>query len=1191
MSRSAFGSPNWSYQGLLKSPNYFRADSQAWCSVLEAIPIQLKGKRLQLYSELKAIKAIVQYQHPLSQDNNIMLKELHSHLVMIATKLELYSINQSWPFSSEEQQHILSTLSRLKLSLLSLSDTPTSSADGNQINNEHPLTVAASHNVIQRNSRPGRTLKSSIQPRSLGNAGGPVLSNNIINEADPAVRQGVERLHEREDNNKHAKQRGKFLQWISQLDFHSIQESTLSKRTEGTGIWLLRNPQFLDWMEGKTKLLWCSGGPGVGKTILASVIIDHLGSPATPDNIVIYIYCQYDKTDEQTPNKLLGSILKQLMEHCSAIPAHLLSLYNNHSQRKTLPTFAELMGTLRTELESHSRIYLIIDALDECADTVRQLFISNQFGPIGTIRSLTESHPLSVLVTSRDITTIAQEFTNEAHIDVRAHDEDILSYISYRIEHEKWLKTIVKEDAVLKKEIVTKVTEKAAGMFLLVQLHLDSLASKTNRYALRQALATLPKDIHRSYDDTVARIMAQGEDDANLACQVFLWLTYAKQQLTVEELQCALSISPGMTEMNPDAITDIEILTSVCAGLVILEKVRHGWTETHCPRFVHYTTQEYFTDEIGHKYFRLKETEVYFELSGKPLSSDLFAHFHIVATCVTQLAFEDLKTDSPLLRYSARFWGYHAGQCEDMLCSTPRMAALLQNHLEDTFKVPSPIPIMFHGFDRHYHSGRILGSFGLLQLTSMLGNHGVPINSKSWEKRTVLFHAVQKGHVDMVKWLLGATNEIGLSGQRLFNINDVDCNGRTLFHYAIEKKHPTIAELLLGFQINVDVADISGRTPLSYAAGSSFTRIVHLICQRADVNPNSHDCNDFMPLCHAIDSKRMENVKILLHFPNIYLGPFRPSPEQDRVDLDSPLKVAAALGYVDIVDLLLKHPNIDPNWKGHGRTPLAHAIIGGHLEVVNLLLQHSDTQPNLMSGRVEREWIIPPLSCAVRKGNMGMVKRLLQHPNVDINLRDLQGWTPLLWAARGDYEEVAEFLLQHPHIQADIADEMGRTPLLMAAMKGHESSFHLLFQSYKVTRDLVSPRNIGLLAYAVWGGNQNIIHQVLELNSSSGCKDCRLCTPLSYAAVEGYQDVVQLLLRHNDFHNKSRYDWLEDWLKRPTVLRLLLPDQKNLDPNSRHRQHFTTLINYALRWGYTEIAALLHQHVDTEDGLGVDSWK
>ncbi|KAJ7576452.1 ankyrin repeat-containing domain protein [Mycena floridula] len=719
-------------------------------------------------------------------------------------------------------------------------------------------------------------------------------------------------------------------------------------------------------------------------------------------------------------------------------------------------------------------------------------------------------------------------------------------------------------------DVVDQVTEKAAGMFLLVRLHLDSLASKNNRQALRQALITLPKDINHSYDETMTRILAQGEDDANLACHVFLWLTYSQEPLTVTDLQHALAISPGMTAMNADAITDIEILTSVCAGLVVIEE---NWWDRY-PRLVHYTTREYFTHEASQRYFRLKETEEYFELSGKPLASDLFAHFHIVATCITYMAFEGLKTgqehdDMALFRLS---------YSKDGRPSAVPSGGRLQGHISSKF----------------FNSAEVLGSLGLVQLTSMLFDRGVPINSKDRDQRTILFYAVRKGHIDMVKWLLGAVNKIGLPGQQLFNLNDVDNYGMTLLHHAISREHPTIAEFLLDLpEINADVTDIYGRTPLSYAAESSYTQIADLLCWRADVNPNSYDNDGKPPLYYAIHYNHVETVRILLRLPNIDLGPFQPSPRQVWEDLDSPLKVAAQLGDVDIVDCLLKHPDVDPNWKGHGKTPLAYAIMRGHLEVVNLFLQHSDIQPNLMSGQQDYQWVMPPLWHVVNEREMGMGKQLLQHPDIDIDLGDCEGWTPLSLAVLCNYEEVVESLLRHPHIHPDIPDEMGRTPLMLAAMEGHESLFHLLVQSEKVTTDLADLKDARLLVYAIFGGNQKIIHHVLdELHTTSECKDCHLCAPLYYAAVEGYRDVVQLLLGHNDFQHGPRDDvYMTEWFKRPTVVHLLLPDQNNLSPSSRHRQHFITLIDYALRWGYTGIAALLCQHMETEDSLGEDSWK
>ncbi|KAJ7576519.1 ankyrin repeat-containing domain protein [Mycena floridula] len=154
-------------------------------------------------------------------------------------------------------------------------------------------------------------------------------------------------------------------------------------------------------------------------------------------------------------------------------------------------------------------------------------------------------------------------------------------------------------------------------------------------------------------------------------------------------------------------------------------------------------------------------------------------------------------------------------------------------------------------------------------------------------------------------------------------------------------------------------------------------------------------------------------------------------------------------------------------------------------------------------GPQDYDWVIPPFSYAVKERSMGMVKGLLQHPDVDANCRDSKGWTPLSWAAFWDYEEVVEFLLQHPDIQSEIPDEFGRAPLILAAIYGHESSFRLLFQSREGAKDLILLENIYLLAYAAFGEDQ----------------DCHLCTPLSYTTVEGYQDVVQLLLEHDDFYD------------------------------------------------------------------------
>jgi len=74
------------------------------------------------------------------------------------------------------------------------------------------------------------------------------------------------------------------------------------------------------------------------------------------------------------------------------------------------------------------------------------------------------------------------------------------------------------------------------------------------------------------YDETLERIDGQIESDRELAQKVFCWIVHAYRQLSLKELQHALAVSPNMTEMDPDALVDETILTSVCGGLVVIDK-------------------------------------------------------------------------------------------------------------------------------------------------------------------------------------------------------------------------------------------------------------------------------------------------------------------------------------------------------------------------------------------------------------------------------------------------------------------------------------------------------------------------------------------------------------------------------------------------------------------------------------------
>lgn len=72
-----------------------------------------------------------------------------------------------------------------------------------------------------------------------------------------------------------------------------------------------------------------------------------------------------------------------------------------------------------------------------------------------------------------------------------------------------------------------------------------------------------------------------------IAHSTFTWVVNAKRPLTVQELQVALAIESGAKKLDVDNLLDIEIILSVCAGLVIVNE------QLSVVRLVHYTTQEY----------------------------------------------------------------------------------------------------------------------------------------------------------------------------------------------------------------------------------------------------------------------------------------------------------------------------------------------------------------------------------------------------------------------------------------------------------------------------------------------------------------------------------------------------------------------------------------------------------------------
>lgn len=73
-------------------------------------------------------------------------------------------------------------------------------------------------------------------------------------------------------------ERHKVLAWVSPIDFLAKHIDISNTRHPGTGEWLLYSEKFQEWERATGRAIWCPGVPGAGKTVLASLIIDHLSA-------------------------------------------------------------------------------------------------------------------------------------------------------------------------------------------------------------------------------------------------------------------------------------------------------------------------------------------------------------------------------------------------------------------------------------------------------------------------------------------------------------------------------------------------------------------------------------------------------------------------------------------------------------------------------------------------------------------------------------------------------------------------------------------------------------------------------------------------------------------------------------------------------------------------------------------------
>lgn len=129
--------------------------------------------------------------------------------------------------------------------------------------------------------------------------------------------------------------------------------------------------------------------------------------------------------------------------------------------------------------------------------------------------------------------------------------------------------------------------------------------------------------------------------------------------------------------------------------------------------------------------------------------------------------------------------------------------------------------------------------------------------------------------------------------------------------------------------------------------------------------------------------------------------------------LNREFREACKHGDLDTVRRLLAEPNqIDINSTLSGQLCyLSLAVVQEYVELVGILLTH----PNIDVNKRTR-YGFTPLSCATNYGNnIEILSLLLTHPNIDVNMEDRDGYTPLCNAISTKKYDMVRILLEHPN--------------------------------------------------------------------------------------------------------------------------------------------------------------------------------
>lgn len=299
--------------------------------------------------------------------------------------------------------------------------------------------------------------------------------------------------------------------------------------------------------------------------------------------------------------------------------------------------------------------------------------------------------------------------------------------------------------------------------------------------------------------------------------------------------------------------------------------------------------------------------------------------------------------------------------------------------------------------------------------------------------------------------------------------------------------------------IFLDTKQIQREEPISVAPA---TEALSLFCSKRKLNDiNSPQLK--VPPCKQSKTSQIKSIHEQLN-------------QTDKTLID-----AARSGDLNKLKQTLSDCDINSREPILGNSALHYAVVGNHIAIVQQLVQSPDIDID-----IENRNGSTPLLSAVDYGHSAIV-RILVTANADINFSDMQGFTAIHKAVLTGNLEILKFLLNKDSSSLNsTSTEQQLTPLHQAAFHGKKSAMKILLSNGA----FVSPKSSNgttPLHMAALKNQSKSIKYLIESGADVDMQDNHDRTPLHYSCLFGHLDAASELrkakasLDKKDFKNQT----------------------------------------------------------------------